>query len=232
MSNRNKRVEKALRAAFPASFPVLTGFFVLGLAYGLLMSSKGYGPLWILLYSSVCFCGSMQFAAIPFMIGEFRPLYVLLLSIMVNARHLFYGISMLEKYKGTGKLKPFLIYCMCDETFAINSSSSIPDDTDASFFYFFVTLFDWLYWIIAGVLGGLIGQLIKINTTGLDFALTALFVVLFIEQLKSRKNAICGVAGVVAAAAALFVFGGDKFVIPAMLVILAILLGGRKKLCD
>lgn len=223
---------RAFKPAFTASIPVLTGFTVLGMAYGILVATKGYGPLWAIAYSALCYCGSMQFIAIPFMVGDFKPLYVFLLAIMVNARHLFYGLSMLEKYKGAGKLKFFLIYWMSDETFAINSTAEVPEDVNPHKFYFTVSILDWFYWINGSLWGNVLGHLIKINTTGLDFALTALFVVLFIEQLKTKRNAICGIVGAVAAVVSLLIFGADNLVIPAMVIVLASLLMGRNKLCD
>lgn len=223
---------RAFKPAFTASIPVLTGYTVLGMAYGILVATKGYGPLWTIAYSAFCFCGSMQFVAIPFMVGEFKPLYVFLLAVMVNARHMFYALSMLQKYKGSGKLKFFLIYWMSDETFAINSTAEVPDEIDAHKFYFWVSILDWLYWINGGLWGNVIGHMITINTTGLDFALTALFVVLFIEQLKTKRNAICGIIGVIASVISLIIFGAENLVVPAMILILASLLMGRKKLCD
>ena len=230
-SNKSN-IGKAFAKAFPHTIPVLTGFTVLGIAYGMLMAETGYNPLWIAAFSAFCFCGSMQFATIPFLIGEFRPLYVLVLSVMVNARHLFYGLSMLEKYKGTGKFKAFIIYWMCDETFAINSITEVPEDIDKGQFYFAVSILDWLYWINGGIIGGIVGSLITINTAGLDFALTALFVVLFIEQLKNKRNAICGIIGVIAALVSLLLFGADNMVIVAMVIILIALIAGRSKLCE
>lgn len=230
-SNKSN-IGKAFAKAFPHTIPVLTGFTVLGIAYGMLMAETGYNPLWIAAFSAFCFCGSMQFATIPFLIGEFRPLYVLVLSVMVNARHLFYGLSMLEKYKGTGKFKAFIIYWMCDETFAINSITEVPENIDKGQFYFAVSILDWLYWINGGIIGGIVGSLITINTAGLDFALTALFVVLFIEQLKNKRNAICGIIGIIAALVSLLLFGADNMVIVAMVIILIALIAGRSKLCE
>lgn len=231
-ANRINTMGNAFKKAFPHTIPVLTGFTVLGIAYGMLMAETGYNPLWIILFSAFCFCGSMQFATIPFLVGEFRPLYVLILAVMVNARHLFYGLSMLDKYKGTGKFKAFIIYWMCDETFAINSITEVPEGIDKGKFYFAVSMLDWLYWINGGFIGGIVGSLITINTAGLDFALTALFVVLFIEQLKNKRNAICGVIGVISAVASLLIFGADNMVIAAMVVILIALIAGRSRLCE
>lgn len=232
MKKKSSSFTKAVQAAFPTTVPVLAGFLVLGVVYGILMSSKGYGPLWSLLFSAAAFCGSMQFVAIPFLTGTFAPLQVLLLSLMVNARHLFYGLSMLSKYKGAGKYKGFLIYSLCDETFAIISSAKVPDGIKKIDFYFAVSFLNMLYWALAGFLGGVLGNFLTINTTGLDFALTALFIVLFIEQLKSKKNIICGSIGILAALVSLLIFRADKLVIPSMVIILAALLAGRKQLCD
>lgn len=230
--SKKHEMKDAFKAAFPVTIPVLTGFMVLGIAYGILMEAHGYGPFWSFLFSLCCYCGSMQYATIPFLVGEFQPLYVLLLAVMVNARHLFYGISMLGKYGGTGKFKTFLIYYMSDETFAINSSSEIPEGIRKDYFYFATTLLDLCYWVSASVIGGIIGSLITFDTAGLDFALTALFVVLFLEQLKSKRNAACGVIGVAAGVISLAIFGSSNLIIPAMIIILIALIGGKKKLCN
>ncbi|HIT33609.1 MAG TPA: AzlC family ABC transporter permease [Candidatus Faecousia intestinigallinarum] len=232
MGKKMRSWGSVFRRAFPATVPVLTGFSVLGLAYGILMSSKGYGPEWSLLFSATAFCGSMQFVAVTFLTGAFAPVPAFLLSLMVNARHLFYGLSMLDKYRGVGRRKGFLIFALCDETFAINSTALVPEDMAAGDFYLAVSLLDWLYWVAASFLGGVLGNFLAVNTKGLDFALTAMFVVLFLEQMKTRKNAFCGLTGILAAVLSLMVLGGDNMVIPAMALILAVLLGGRNKLCD
>ena len=222
---------RALKAAFPATIPVLTGFLCLGMAYGVLMQTKGYGPLWSTLMSAVAFCGSMQFVAITLLTTAFDPLQAFVLSIMVNARHLFYGLSLLEKYKGLGKVRGFLIYVLCDETFSITSSVEPPEGVERRGFYFFVSLLDYLYWVCGTALGGLLGGYITFNTAGLDFALTALFVVLFLEQWKRAKNRPAGLIGIGCTALSLLVIGPNGLVIPAMILILAVLLGGRKRLC-
>ena len=170
----------ALRAAFPATIPVMTGFLCLGTAYGLLMQSKGYGPGWSVLMSAIAFGGSMQFVAVTLLTTAFDPVQAFLLSVMVNARHMFYGLSLLDKYKGLGKVRPFLIYVLCDETFSLVSTLEPPEGVARKDFYFWISLLDYLYWITGTALGGLLGSFLTFDTTGLDFALTALFVVLFI----------------------------------------------------
>lgn len=178
----------ALRAAFPVTVPVMTGFLCLGLAYGVLMQSKGYGPLWSVLMSAVAFGGSMQFVAITLLTSAFDPLQAFLLSVMVNARHIFYGLSLLGKYRGLGRVRGFLIYTLCDETFSLVSSLEPPEHVERRDFYFWISLLDYSYWIIGTALGGLVGGLVPFDTTGMDFALTALFVVLFLEQWYHREN--------------------------------------------
>lgn len=220
----------ALRAAFPATIPVMTGFLCLGVAYGVLMQTKGYGPLWSVLMSAIAFGGSMQFVAITLLTTAFDPLQAFLLSVMVNARHIFYGLSLLGKYKGLGKVRPFLIYVLCDETFSLVSTLEPPEGVERREFYFWISLLDYSYWIAGTALGGLVGNLIAFDTTGLDFALTALFVVLFLEQWKKRANRPAGVLGIVCAAVALAAFGADNLVIPAMALILVLLLVLRPRL--
>lgn len=227
---RTNHQKAALRAAFPATIPVMTGFLCLGIAYGVLMQSKGYGPLWSVLMSAIAFGGSMQFVAITLLTAAFDPIQAFLLSVMVNARHMFYGLSLLDKYKGLGKVRPFLIYVLCDETFSLVSTLEPPEGVGRKDFYFWISLLDYLYWITGTALGGLAGNLITFDTTGLDFALTALFVVLFLEQWKRAENRPAGIIGILCAAVSLAVFQADNMVIPAMVLVLAVLLGARRRL--
>ena len=230
--NRREKLKIAFKEAFPHTIPVLTGFLVLGIAYGVLMQSKGYSTFWAVLMSAVAFCGSMQFVAITLLTVAFHPIQAFLLSIMVNARHLFYGISMLEKYKGLGKIRGFLIYTLCDETFSISSSVTPPKTVERKYFFFAISLLDYSYWILGTFLGGMIGGFVSFNTEGLDFVLTALFVVLFLEQMKNRKNISAGIIGIVISIVCICLFGAGNMVIPSMLIILAVLLLGKGKLCS
>jgi len=223
---------QALSAAFPHTLPVLAGFLVLGIAYGMLMLEKGYGPEWSVLMSAVAFCGSMQFVAITLLTTAFQPLEALILSLLVNARHLFYGLSMLDKYKGFGKVKGFLIYTLCDETFSIVSSATPPEGVEPKYFYLSISLLDYLYWVGGTLIGGLIGNWMPFDMKGLDFALTALFVVLFLEQMKKKDNWVLGLIGIACALISRLVFGASNMVLPALAIILITLLAGRKKLCN
>lgn len=220
---------KALKAAFPHTIPVFTGFVFLGAAYGILMNTNGYGVIWSLLMSLIVFAGSAQYLAITFLTSAFNPLYAFLMTLMVNARHLFYGISMLEKYKDTGKLKPFLIFGLCDETFSVVFAAEPPEDVDENWFMFFITLLQYLYWAGGTVLGGILGTMITFNTEGLDFVLTALFLVIFLGQWKSNKDHKPAMIGVLSSIACIILFGADNFIIPAMIVIIVILTVIRKQ---
>lgn len=227
MDNRHQ-YHRAFLAALPNTLPILTGFAFLGFAYGLLMSTSGYGPIWSFLMSSIAFCGSMQFVAITLLTSPFAPLQAFYMALMVNARHLFYGLSMLEKYRGIGKIKPFLIYVLCDETFSIVNSKEPPKGIDRAAFYFFISFLDYFYWVAASTLGGLLGSAIQFNTKGLDFVLTALFVVIFLEQWMEGKNHFSAVTGIACTAICLMLFGTGNFIIPSMLLILAVLTFYRK----
>ena len=221
----------ALRAAFPATVPVLTGYLCLGIAYGVLMRTAGYGLGWAVLLSILCYAGSMEFVTVTLLTSVFDPVQALIMSILVNARHCFYGLSILEKYKGTGWARPFLIFGLTDETFSLVSTLEPPEGVARRDFYFWISLLDYLYWQVGCTLGNAVGGLLTFDTTGLDFTLTALFIVLLLEQVKKKENRAAGIIGMVCTAASLAVFGPDNFLIPAMILLLAVLLGGRKKLC-
>ena len=226
-----KNRSAALRAAFPATIPVMTGYLCLGAAFGILLRTAGYGIGWSIAMSMICYCGSMQFVGVSLLTAAFDPFQALLMSVMVNARHAFYGLSMLEKYRGTGPVRPVLICTLTDETFSLVSTLEPPEGVARRDFYFWISLLDYLYWQVGCTLGNAVGGLLTFDTTGLDFTLTALFIVLLLEQVKKKENRAAGIIGLVCTAASLVVFGPDNFLIPAMILLLAVLLGGRKKLC-
>lgn len=222
---------RVFRLALPATLPVLTGYFCLGVAYGILMAEAGLGPLWTALCSSVIMAGSMQYAAISLLVSVFDPFAAFLLAIMVNARHMFYGLSLLGRYKNLGALRFPCIYLLTDEVYSLVSTVELPEDVEPRWYYFFVSILNWCYWLSFTVLGNLVGGLITFDTTGMDFALTALFVVLFLDLWKKRENRPAGAIGILCSVACLAVFGGDNMVISSMVVILIVLIGGRKQLC-
>jgi len=219
-----------MKSAFPHTIPVMTGFAFLGIAYGILMSSRGYYWPWVLLTSSVVFAGALQFVGISLLTSVFDPFNTFLIALAVNARHLFYGISMLEKYAGTGKVKPYLIFGMCDETFSILCSTTPPPDVDKRAFMLSVTMLNQSYWVIGSVIGAMIGPLLAFNTHGIDFVMTAFFIVIFLNQWQAHKNHSPALIGLGAATASLIVFGAENFIIPAMILIVACLTIFRSKL--
>ena len=227
---------RALKTAFPKTIPVLTGYVFLGITYGMLMATSGF-PAWLPgLTALLIYTGSMEFLMVSILLSSFNPLSAFATAVMVGARHLFYGISMLGKYRNMGWKKFYLIYTTSDETFSINYSTDIPDDVDHGWFYFWVSLLDQMYWVSGSFIGGFCGSLITVNVDGLDFVMTAMFVVILMQQwmkdgtrLKTIfKDHICELTGIFGSILCLVIFGPDHFMIPSMIVILAVLLIFRK----
>ena len=219
---------KALKAAFPHTIPIMTGFLFLGMTYGIYMNVSGFGFWYPMLMSMTIFAGSMEFVTVSMLLGAFHPLEALTMTLMINARHLFYGISMLDKYNGTGLKKVYLIFGMCDESFSVNYTADIPRDVDKGWFMFWVTILNQAYWVLGSTLGGIFGSFIKFNTEGLSFVMTALFVVIFLEQWLKEKNHTGAIVGVLLSVLSLVLFGRDSFIIPAMLGILGVMTLLRK----
>lgn len=221
---------KALKAAFPSTIPIMTGFLFLGLSYGIYMNSCGFSFLYPMFMSMTIFAGSMEFVTCNMLLGAFAPLQSFVMTLMVNARHIFYGISMLDRFKGLGPKKIYLIFGMCDESFSINYTANIPEDVDRGDFMFFVTLLNQLYWVIGSTLGGLLGSLITFNTKGIDFVMVAMFVVIFLDQWLKDKNHINSLVGLIISIVCLVIFKADNFILPSMICILAVLTLIRKPL--
>lgn len=216
-------MKQAMKVAFPHTLPILTGFMFLGFAFGVLMQVKGLGIGWAMLMSVITFAGSMQFVAVSLLSAAFDPVYALLLTLMVNARHIFYGISMLERFRNTGRKKWFLIFSLCDETFSVLCSTKAPEGIDRSWFMFFIALFDYLYWSVGTLLGGVIGGMITFDSEGLDFVLTALFVVIFLNQWNSIPHHKVPIIALLCSIVSLCMFGLDIFLLPAMAAIIVCL---------
>lgn len=221
---------KALKAAFPSTIPIMAGFLFLGLSYGIYMNSCGFSFLYPMFMSMTIFAGSMEFVTCNMLLGAFAPFQAFVMTLMVNARHIFYGISMLDRFKGLGPKKIYLIFGMCDETFSVNYTANIPDDVDKGDFMFFVTLLNQFYWVFGATLGGLLGSLIKFNTKGIDFVMVAMFVVIFLEQWLKDKTHINSLIGLVISVVCLIIFKADNFILPSMICILAVLTLIRKPL--
>ena len=217
-------MKQIVKQAFVATVPVLTGYIVLGFGFGIILKTAGYGIFLAFMMSLLIYAGSMQYVAIGLLTGGASLVTIALTTLMVNARHLFYGISMLDKYKQVGKVKPYLLFALTDETYSLvcSENAHIPQEHKNAY-YFFVSFFNHCYWVTGSVLGAVIGEFVNLNFEGVEFALTALFLTVFVEQWLSTGNHFPAVTGVAASVACLLVFGSGSFLIPAMLVIALIL---------
>lgn len=215
---------RAFWAAFPYTIPILASFGFLGLAYGIYMNAAGFSFWYPMLTSLVVFGGSLEFVIVTMLLSPFAPLATLLLALMVQARHIFYGIAMLEKYKNLGWKRFYLYFSLCDESFSLNYSLEVPAGIDRGWFYFFISFLNHMYWFIGSTLGGLLGSLIKINTQGLEFVMTALFLVIFLQQWSKEKKHYTALIGLLASVGCLLLFGPDSFLLPAMGIILLLLM--------
>ena len=214
------KYKKAFLAAFPLTLPICAAFLFLGFSYGFFICSKGFSPWYPFFTSMLVFAGSMEFVLVGMLLSAFNPWYCYLMTLMVNSRHLFYGLSMLEKFKDTGWKKIYLIFGMCDESFAINVSTSPPKGVDKGWFMTFVTLLNQIYWVVGSTIGGIMGSSIKINTQGLDFALVALFMAIFVSQWQNCTNHNPAIIGIILPLGCLVILGPQSFVPPAMLLML------------
>ena len=223
-SERNTRINsRLLKTVFVKTLPVMAGYIVLGLGFGVLLEKNGYGIWWALAMSLFIYAGSMQYVTISLLTSGATLISAALTTLMVNARNLFYGISMVEKYKNAGKKKPYLMFALTDETYSLVFNADYPEDTDPHTYCFWVSVFNQCYWVLGSVLGSLIGAAITFDTTGIDFAMTALFVTVFVEQWLGTKNHIPALMGVVSSVVCLLIFGSDNFLIPSMIAITVVL---------
>ena len=221
-------MKQTIRKAFTKSLPVMAGYMVLGIGFGILLKDAGYGLFWAFIMSLTIYAGSMQYVAVPFLASGASLITVALTTLMVNARHIFYGLTMIDKYKTTGKKKPYLIFSLTDETYSLLCTDEIPDGVNRHWYQLLVSLFDQCYWILGSVLGSLLKELLSFDTAGIDFSMTALFVTVFVEQWLSTKNHWPAVIGLASAAACLVIFGPDSFLLPTMIAITISLLLLRK----
>lgn len=220
--------KQAVRSAFLDTIPVMTGYVFLGFGFGILMQQNGYGVFWAGAMSLFIYAGAMQYVTVPLLTSGAGLVTAALTAFVVNARHLFYGISMVEAYKGAGRKKPYIIFALTDETYSLVTREQVPEGLSRHGYCFLVSLFDQCYWVAGTVLGSLAGSLIPINYEGVDFALTALFVTIFVEQWLSTKNHLPAIIGVSATILSLLIFGSDVFLIPAMIFIATALILMRK----
>ena len=222
----NKRSEKtkALKEAFKHTIPVFFGYIFMGIAFGALLSSKGYSFWWATLMAIVIYAGSMQFVAVSLLSAAFNPLNTLLLTFMINFRHVFYGLSLFDVFELAGKYKPYMIFSLTDETFSLLCSKKPKKGTNPQYFYFYMSLLDHIYWITGCTIGAVAQNAINFNSKGIDFAMTALFIVIFLDQWKSAKDHNPALIGISTTAICLFILGKDNFLIPALIILVICLL--------
>ncbi|MBR1496136.1 MAG: AzlC family ABC transporter permease [Oscillospiraceae bacterium] len=212
---------KTVKKAFLSSVPVMAGYLVLGIGFGILLRGAGYGVLWAFAMSAFIYAGSMQYVGIGLIAGGASVLTTALTTLMVNARHLFYSISMVDRYQHTGKYKPYLIFALTDETYSILCDEK--GGGDAATYWFLVSLFDHFYWVAGSVAGSLLGSVLPFSTAGIEFSMTALFVASFTEQWLAKRDHIPALTGLLCSLACLLIFGAERFLIPAMLAITLVL---------
>lgn len=213
-------MKRNITEALKASIPVMMGYIVLGIAFGMLLESKGYNWIYALLMSCFIYAGSMQFVTINLLVTGATLVNAAIMTLLINARHLVYGLSMIKRFENLGKLKPYMIFSLTDETYSLLVGVKTPKDCDEKLFLFFISFFDQCYWVIGSLLGSLIGSLLTINTTGLDFAMTALFVVIVLDQFLTSQKHCYTYLGFVISILCLIVFGSDAFIIPSMIGII------------
>ena len=214
---------QTVKQAFYKSIPVLAGYIVLGIGFGILMQNAGYGVLWTTSMSVFIFAGSMQYAGVGLLAGGASVLTTIVTTIVINARHLFYSISMIDKYKNAGKYKPYMIFALTDETYSLLCDGKVPDGVEPNLYRFLVSFFNQCYWIAGSIIGNLLGTVLPFSTAGIEFSMTALFVASFTEQWLKSKNHAPALTGLLCTLLCLLVFGQENFLIPAMLLITLVL---------
>ena len=223
--------KNTVQQAFLKSVPVMAGYLVLGTGFGILMRNAGYGVLWAASMSLLIYAGSMQYVGVGLLTGGASVLTVILTTVMVNARHLFYSISMLGRYRDAGKYKPYMIFALTDETYSLLCDGEVPEGTDANLYRFLVSLFNHSYWVAGGILGNLLGAVLPFSTKGIEFSMTALFIASFTEQWLCTHDHVPALTGLLSTLVCLLVLGPGRFLIPAMLLITLVLtlLRGREE---
>lgn len=228
---RNRR--KTFSFALKSSLPVLFGYLFLGSAFGIMLYDIGYNWIWAIVISLLVYAGSGQFLLVSMLANHDNLLNVGIMTFFINSRHIFYGLSFIEKFRSYGWRYPSLIYTLTDETYGVNTSfDTVPDGVDEGDARFLIGIFDHFYWILGSVIGSLAGQMINIDFTGIDFSMTALFVVIFIDQMKGRNAKISGIVGIFCAIICLAVFGPSNFILPALIITVAILYAAKPMLKD
>lgn len=216
----NKQI---IQQAFWKTVPVFAGYIVLGAGFGILMNNAGFGAVWTAAMSTFIYAGSMQYVGVGLLTGGAGIVTTAITTVMINARHLFYSISMIDRYKDAGRYKPYLIFALTDETYSLLCDGQTPAGEDPDLYRFLVSLFNQCYWVVGSVMGNLIGSVLPFSTAGIEFSMTALFAASFTEQWLTAKDHLPALTGVLCALTCLILFGPENFLIPAMLAITLVL---------
>ena len=223
-------MKKVIKVAFKITIPVMLGYLSVGIAFGLLLEKSGYNFLWAIIMSLFIYAGSMQFIAIGLLTGGAGLISIALMTLFVNIRHVFYGLSFIDKFKAMGKKRIYMIFSLTDETYSLLCFAKTPEGVDKNSFLFYIAFLDQIYWLIGTIIGSIAGSLITFNTKGMDFAMTALFVVIFIEQWFTYKNHIPVIIGVIVTILSLLIFGPNNMILPSMVFITIILMLFKKQI--
>ncbi len=229
MDTKQKR-NSVVRQAFVKSLPVMAGYVVLGIGFGILLHDAGYGAAWSFAMGLLIYAGSMQYVGVGLLAGGASALTAILTTFMVNARHLFYSISMIGRYRDAGRYKPYMIFALTDETYSLLCDGAAPDGADPNLYRFLVSAFDQCYWVVGCVLGSILGAALPFSTAGVEFSMTALFAASFTQQWLDTKDHTPALVGLFGTLVCLLIFGADRFLIPAMVVITAALTALRPRL--
>ena len=222
-------MRQTVRFAFYKTIPVLLGYLFLGLAFGLLLQEAGYSFWWALLSSGIVYAGSIQFVLVEFLSGGTGLLTVAVMTLLINSRHAFYGLSFVEKFRKM-KTYPYMIFSLTDETYSLLCSLKVPEGIDEKKAMFLIALFDQLYWVAGSILGAALGQVLPFDMTGIDFAMTALFVTIFVDQWREAKSHLPAIVGLCSAAVCLLIFGGSNFILPSLIITVGILMALKGRL--
>lgn len=217
-------MKEAFKFAFPHTIPIMAGYIFLGIPFGLLAVSQGFSPLFAILMSVIIYSGAIQYAAIDVFLASFNPINAIILTLMVGARHIFYGIAMLTKFSKLDSKKYYTIFGLTDETFSVLVSIDVPENLSRDWVYFFITLLNQMYWVSGTVIGVLLGSMITINLEGIDFVLTALFITIFVDQWLNSSSKVPALVGILSGLLCLLLFGANNFMIPAMVFIVGFFL--------
>ncbi len=223
-----KTYAKVFTKAFPYTIPVLSGYLFIGMAFGVMIEEKGYNFLWAMLMSLLCYAGSGQYLAVNFFVPGISLMHVIFMEFMINIRHIFYGLSLLERFAAMGKKKLYMIFSLTDETYSLFFITKVPEGVKEEQFLFAIAVLDQAYWIIGSGIGALLGSAIPFDAKGIDFAMTALFLVIMVEQFFEKKNRPCLLIGLVCGLVCLLLFGAKNFILPTMIGIMLLLIPGRK----